>query len=104
MRRVTVGELNRMLRTGRVVTLPASTWAALARDFEEIERHQTFIAGDLLIVRGEAGLVAVEESSPDERVMRSLPDGEAVRKFVQRRREGYERMWDGCGCHIDYYA
>jgi len=104
MRKVTAAELNRMLRIERVVTLPASTWAALAGDFQEIERHQTLIAGDLLIVRGEAGLAAVEESSPDERVMRSLPNGEAVREFVQRRREEYERMWDGCGCHIDYYA
>jgi hypothetical protein len=22
---------------------------------------------------------------------------------VQRRLEQYERMWDGCGCRIDYY-
>ncbi len=29
-------------------------------------------------------------------------DGEAFR-FVADRLDTYERMWDGCGCRIDYF-
>jgi len=48
-------------------------------------------------------LAAVEQPRPDERVVRALGDAEAVRAFVHARMEKYERMWDGCGCRIDYY-
>ena len=25
-------------------------------------------------------------------------------RFVAERMDQYERMWDGCGCRIDYYS
>jgi len=55
-------------------------------------------------VRGRAGLAAVERPGAGRRVVRPLPDEEAVRRFVADRLTAYERMWDGCGCKIDYYG
>jgi hypothetical protein len=96
---VTADELERRLRSERIVP-----WAELADEFEEMQRHDTLVAGQLLIVRGEAGLAAVEQPSPDERVIRLLSDEEQAHRFVADRLEQYERMWDGCGCKVDYYA
>ncbi len=76
----------------------------MAEDFEEVERHSTFLAGDLLIVPVEHGFAAVEQPSPEERVVRRLHGDQDVRQFVQQRMDEYERMWDGCGCKIDYYS
>jgi hypothetical protein len=101
---MTADELNRRLRSERIVPMPAAQWADLADKFEEIQRHDTLVAGHLLIVRGEAGLAAVEQPSPDERVVRLLSDEEEAHRFVADRLEQYERMWDGCGCKVDYYA
>jgi hypothetical protein len=101
---MTVEELGRRLESERIVPMSASQWAKLADDFEEMQRHDTLVAGDLLIVRGEAGLAAVEQPSPDERVVRLLSDEEEAHRFVADRLEQYERMWDGCGCKVDYYA
>jgi hypothetical protein len=36
--------------------------------------------------------------------MRRLSDADEACQFVQRRLEDYERVWDGCGCKIDYYS
>jgi hypothetical protein len=101
---MTMEELDRRLRSERIVPLSAADWAELAADFEEVERHDTLVAGHLLIVRGAAGLAAVEQPSPDARVGRRLADDKEAHRFVQGRLEQYERMWDGCGCKVDYYA
>jgi hypothetical protein len=97
-------ELTRRLASERIVSLGAAEWAAVADAFQELERHATGFAGDLVLVKGEGGLAAVEQSSPQERVVRALADASAARRFVEERLEVYERMWDGCGCKVDYHA
>ncbi len=100
---LTAEGLDRRLEVERIVTLTALEWSSVAERFEEIERHATGVAGDLLVIRVAAGLAAVEQPSPGERVVRRLADLDEARRFVNRRLEEYERMWDGCGCKIDYY-
>ncbi len=57
-----------------------------------------------MIVRLDGFFAAVEQPSTSERVLRRLADAEEVGRFVRQRLEEYERMWDGCGCKIDYYT
>jgi hypothetical protein len=92
------------LADGQSMRVSADDWAAMAASFPEIERHATGVAGDLLIVRTGAGLAAVELPTDAERIIRPLADAEAARRFVDERLAQYERMWEGCGCRIDYDA
>lgn len=101
---MTTDELTARLLAERIVPLSRGEWEAVAQAFEEIECHATGVAGDLLIVRGDSGLAAVEAPKSGERVIRALPDEDAAREFVRDRLAQYERMWDGCGCKIDYYG
>jgi hypothetical protein len=87
-----------------IVELDVAEWEEIADQFEVTERHSTFIAGELLILRLEPGYAAVEQPAEDRRVVRRLENSDAVRSFVTSRLEEYERMWDGCGCKIDYYS
>ena len=87
-----------------IVALPGAEWESVADAFQEVERHPTNLAGDLVILRVGTELAALEEPSPGRRVLRFLPGGEAARRFVERGMEQYERIWDGCGCRIDYLA
>ena len=49
------------------------------------------------------GRVAVQEQTTDgEILLRRLASRDAAEQFVDRRLTDYERMWDGCGCRIDY--
>ncbi len=101
---LTTDELTTRLHVERIVPLSRGEWEAVASDFEEVERHSTGVAGDLLIVRGGSGLAAVEEPKSGERVLRALADEDTARTFVRQRMAQYERMWDGCSCKIDYYG
>lgn len=97
-------QLDERLRAERIVPMPAAEWDALAGQIEEIERHDTFIAGPLLIVRTPAGMAAVERPSPATRVVRRIADMTEARSFVDGRLETYDNMWNGCGCKVDYYG
>lgn len=100
---MTHDELSQRLLTETVVTLDPSEWSDVESSFQELERHPTLIAGDLLIARDGEGLVAVEEPSPQQRVVRRLAGDAEVRAFVKDRLDTYERMWDGCGCKVEYW-
>ena len=57
-----------------------------------------------MIMRGKSGLFAVEQPTPETRALRVLSDASEANRFVAERLDQYERMWDGCGCRIDYYS
>ena len=46
--------------------------------------------------------MAVEEPTSRQRVLRRLAEDE-VAAFVKDRLDTYERMWDGCGCKVEYF-
>ena len=108
-------ELDERLRTEGIVALTAEEWEAIASAFEPVESHDTGFAGELLIARSRgpsgtedpapgATLIAVEAPKPSERVVRLLADEDEAKRFIEDRLSRYERMWDGCGCRIDYYG
>ena len=96
--------LSERLINESIVQLDADKWMVVADQFEELERHSTSISGDLLIVRLESVFAVVEQPTPDTRVVRQLADRDEAHRFVEQRLQEYDRMWDGCGCKIDYYS
>ena len=101
---MTLAQLMERLNRGDIVPLSAEEWRDLSTHFPVQERHQTQLAGELLLVRSREGLVAIEAPSREARVARFLGDEEAAESFVQKRMEEYERMWDGCGVKVDYFG
>jgi hypothetical protein len=100
---MTADDLTRRVLAEGIVTLEATQWRDVEEAFEEVERHDTFIAGELVIARRQGVLVAVERPTTGMRVVRRLGDEEEMRGFVRDRLDTYERMWDGCGCKVEYY-
>jgi predicted aminopeptidase len=100
---MTVDVLDRRLREERIIPMPAAEWAELAPRLDVVECHATALAGELVIVRTGEALAAVEEPSADTRIVRRLADSAEAQQFVRRRLETYDKMWDGCGCKVDYY-
>jgi hypothetical protein len=92
-----------LLRQGKIVTLSLEEWQCFSGLFHVLEIHETGFAGQLVLLRGPTGLVAKEESKSGEYVVRPLDDQKKAEEFIQDRMSTYERMWDGCGCKIDYY-
>ncbi len=76
--------------------------ADLLEEAELVREEDTCISGMIRILRLK-NIVLVQEETPDhEIVIRIRPSVEAAEEFVAGRLETYERMWDGCGCKVDY--
>ena len=45
-----------------------------------------------------------EYSKKGEIILRRFDSEADAREFVSARLQIYEKMWDGCGCKIDYYS
>ncbi len=100
---MTPGELCTRLATGEVVVVPAADWQEVAPAFATVLREDTLVSGDIVVAEGPCGPVVVEQPRPEERVVRRTPDLAAARAFVAERLATYDRMWNGCGCKVDYY-
>lgn len=98
------GEFEARFESEWVVPIAPDEWPALAALFTEVERHATGFAADLVVLqRGE--VYAALEQPPGERwVVRRLGERAEADRFVADRLAQYERMWDGCGCRVDYFS
>jgi hypothetical protein len=101
---MTTSKLVGPLPVEQVVVIDSAEWAQLESEFEVLETHSTFVAGDLLIVHIRSVMAAVEQPSPKKRTVRYLANREQDHQFVGRRLREYERMWDGRGCRINYFS
>ena len=68
-----------------------------------VREEDTCISGMLRILRLQNGTILVQEETPQREVLvRTRPSLEAAQEFISGRLEVYERMWDGCGCKVNY--
>lgn len=91
------------LSAGELVVLRENLEEALAA-FEEVRLDDTRLCGPIRILRAGDVLAVGEHPVNGELVLRPMADLASAEAFVRQRLETYERMWDGCGCRIDYYA
>ena len=80
----------------------AQTWEAILLRAGVLREEDTTLAGPIRVLAFDGDLW-VQEQAPDGRILlRRFDDRAAADAFVDRRLEIYDRMWDGCGCKIDY--
>jgi len=98
-----VGELIAQIGDIAIVALDGEALPELLEAAEVIRADDTCIAGWIRILRINDHF-AVQEQTPDgELLVRRLVSREAAERFIEDRLNDYERMWDGCGCTIDYH-
>ena len=76
--------------------------AGLLEEAELVHQEDTCLSGLIRILRLRNTVLVQEETPEREIVIRIRPTVEAAEEFVAGRLEIYERMWDGCGCKVDY--
>ncbi len=76
--------------------------ASLLQEADLVREEDTCISGMIRILRLKNTVLVQEETPEREIVVRIRPTVEAEEEFVAGRLETYERMWDGCGCKVDY--
>ena len=70
---------------------------------EVLRQDETCVTGWIRILSVDGAIVVQEETQDGDVLLRRMPSVEAARRVVEHRLASYERMWDGCGCKIDYF-
>ena len=79
------------------------TLNSLLSDSEILIEKDTLISDKIRLLKFEDNFLIQEKSNKDElliRLMKSKKEGE---EFINSRMETYDKMWDGCGCKVEYY-
>ena len=96
-------QIIRDLQNRPYVIIPSNELQRFLDEVEILDETDTCMSDFLRIVAYD-GHVLVQELSPkDEVIIRPMNSIESARKFIAGRMDIYEKMWDGCGCRVNYY-
>jgi len=95
--------LEKIIRGKKVTILDREQWKQIEPRLEVLERHDTGAKGEILVIKWGESIAIVEQPKPSEFVLRPMEGMDRVKIFVEQRLAAYDRIWDGCGCKIDYY-
>ena len=86
------------------VELKGEEWEALLAEAELVREEKPVLAEAIRLLRIDGTTVVQETSDRREILLRRFEDDAEADAFIRERLETYDRMWDGCGCRIDYYG
>jgi len=96
-------ELITKLQSQAPIPVDREILVGLLEAAEVLRQDNTCVAGWIRILSVD-GVILVQEETPDGNALaRRLPSIEDANDFVNERLASYERMWDGCGCKINYF-
>lgn len=97
-------EIIQKTQRGVVTEIDREELAALLEACDNSRAVDTRLAGWIRILTLEGQVVVQEETPEGEVLLRAFDSLEAAGAFVDSRLADYDRMWDGCGCKIDYHS
>jgi hypothetical protein len=65
--------------------------------------EDTYISDKIRLLEYKKILLIQEKSLKDEYLVRNVKSIKEGEKLIKERLEIYNRMWDGCGCKVNYY-
>jgi hypothetical protein len=65
--------------------------------------ENTYISDKIRLLECNHKLLLQEKTTKDEYLLRVMKTKKEAEEFIKQRLEIYNRMWDGCGCKVDYY-
>jgi hypothetical protein len=94
----------RALKEREILVRPAGELSDLIEAAELLREEETHFAGRIRVLRVDDRILVQEQEPKSKKlVIRAFPSEKEAERFVDDRLSTYDRMWDGCGCKIDYY-
>ncbi|MEJ2105070.1 MAG: hypothetical protein P8X47_10905 [Ignavibacteriaceae bacterium] len=75
----------------------------LLSESETIIEKDTHISDKIRLLKLDDDLIIQEKTTKDELLIRSVKSKKEAEELIKARLEIYDKMWDGCGCKVDYY-
>ncbi len=73
------------------------------KNIKVLKEDNTYVCNYIRILELNKHILVQETTLNHEIAIRMFKNKKDAEEFVQERLETYEKMWDGCGCKVDYY-
>ena len=87
----------------KVIFINEKQLEQILSETEHIIEENTIINNFIRILKYGDYLFIQEMTDKDEIVLRKAESMQQALSFIKERMELYNKMWDGCGCKINYY-
>ena len=91
------------IRIGEATYISKNELDDLIKLSEAVLEEDTLISGFVRILKYNNQYVFQEQTPKNEIIIRKFADLKLAQNLVEKRLEIYEKMWNGCGCRIDYH-
>ena len=92
------------LAEATVVELTPDELVELLTAADIVLEEDTKISGPIRVLSIDGATVVQEQTPKRVLLARSMRSVDDARQLVAERLETYDRMWDGCGCKVDYFS
>jgi len=75
----------------------------LLTNSELIIEENTYLSDKIRLLKIKDDLILQEKTTNGEYLIRIIKTKIEAEELIKERLEIYEKMWDGCGCKVDYY-
>lgn len=103
IRFVMIEELLKKLETENIVIIKETEYHSILENVRILKEVDTLFSGYIRILLVAHTLLTQEQTPKAEIIIRKAASRESAENFLNDRLKIYERMWDGCGCKVDYY-
>ena len=94
---------SKRFRTKKYIVISANELAGLLKSSKIIIEQDTRLRDYIRILQVEGYFILQETSNTSEIIIRSFENVIEAMNLVNDRLQVYDKMWDGCGCKINYY-
>ena len=100
-----IEDLVKKLTKNKVLILPEKTLKEVLKlkNLKILREEESHISGKIRILELNKNLIIQETTLNHELCLRKIKNLQVAKSFIQDRLNTYEKMWDGCGCKVDYY-
>jgi hypothetical protein len=68
-----------------------------------IIEENTYISDKIRLLEFDDYLIIQEKTTKNEYLIRNVKTKKEAEELINERLDIYNRMWDGCGCKVNYY-
>ncbi len=96
-------EIKLKLMNQNMLLLPSDDLDVILSNTEVIDDKDTLMSDHIRILKDNDAVFVQEITNKNELSIRKMESAAEAELFVEKRMETYEKMWDGCGCKVNYY-
>jgi len=98
-----MNNLSDRFKTEKYIVISANELTELLRSSKKIFEQDTRLRDYIRILQIDAHFILQETTNHGESILRKFKNEADAMRLVKDRLQIYDKMWDGCGCKINYY-